>query len=136
MPAQLFQRPVWRTVEGSSTYVERLAQPFRDRIRTSTPVRAIRRTDGGIEVTTSKGGKERFDHAVIGAHADPALRLLADPSPEERHLLGAFAYGRNETVLHRDPSLMPKRRKVWSSWNYLACSKREATPPPKPCVTY
>ena len=44
--------------------------------------------------------------------------MLDDPSPAERSLLGAFAYSQNVAVLHSDASLMPKRRAVWSSWNY------------------
>ena len=44
---------------------------------------------------------------------------LADPSAAERDLLGAFRYSRNLAVLHTDESFMPKRRSVWSSWNYI-----------------
>jgi predicted NAD/FAD-binding protein len=46
--------------------------------------------------------------------------MLKDPSPEERQCLRAFRYGRNRVVLHRDPRLMPRRRRLWSSWNYMA----------------
>ena len=132
----LFRRPQWRTVEGGSrVYVERLAGSFRGRIRTSTPVESVRRTGGGVEICSPGTEPERFDHVVIGAHADQALRMLADPSPDERRLLEAFTYGHNETVLHHDVSLMPKRRKVWSSWNYLAGSSH-GSGSRKPCVTY
>jgi uncharacterized protein len=48
-------------------------------------------------------------------------------------LLGAFGYSRNHAVLHSDPALMPVRRKVWASWNYLA-DRRDSGQPP--CVTY
>jgi predicted NAD/FAD-binding protein len=65
---------------------------------------------------------------VLATHADQSLALLADPTPDERRLLGAFAYSRNLAVLHRDPALMPARRAVWSSWNYLA-ERRSLAPP-------
>ena len=39
---------------------------------------------------------------------------------EERQCLSAFRYGRNRAVLHRDAKLMPRRRRLWSSWNYMA----------------
>ena len=51
--------------------------------------------------------------------------MLDDPDAEERALLGAFPYRRNEAVLHSDAALMPRRRKVWSAWNYAA--QRDAT---------
>lgn len=134
---KLFRRPSWRTVDGGSrAYVDRLAAPFRDRIRTRAPVTSIRRIDGRVEIGTPGAETQRFDHVVIGAHADQALRMLVDPTHTETDLLSAFPYGRNETVLHRDPALMPHRRRVWSSWNYLARSNRPGAPLSKPCVTY
>jgi predicted NAD/FAD-binding protein len=78
------------------------------------------------------GGEERYDHVVIATHADQALRLLADASADERRLLGAFAYSTNRAVLHGDAALMPRRRAVWSSWNYGADRRR----PDALCVTY
>lgn len=130
-------RPIWRTVRGGSrTYVDRLTASFRQRIRTSSPVVSIRRAEGGVEVSVAGEAPEGFDHVVIGAHADQALRMLADPSAEERRLLGAFAYGRNPTVLHGDATLMPRRRRAWAAWNYLATSARAGDAPAPPGVTY
>ncbi|TYR30648.1 NAD(P)/FAD-dependent oxidoreductase [Mesorhizobium microcysteis] len=134
---KFFRRPVWRTVDGGSrAYVERLVASFRDTIRTGAAVSSVRRVNGAVEITTAGGEPEWFDHVVVGSHADQALKMLADPSNEERRLLGAFTYGRNETVLHRDASLMPRRPKVWSSWNYLASSQVDERGRKKPCVTY
>ena len=62
---------------------------------------------------------KRFDDVVIAAHADQALAMLDEPTPEERRVLGAFRYSRNTAVLHSDHRLMPRRRAVWSSWNYI-----------------
>jgi predicted NAD/FAD-binding protein len=130
---QFIRRPLWRTVDGGSRqYVEKLTRPFADRIRTGCPVHSIRRLGGGVELATAEG-IERFDHVVIAAHADQALRMLADPDSDERGLLGAFHYRRNEAVLHSDPSLMPRRRRVWSSWNYASEQGEEA---PLLSVTY
>jgi predicted NAD/FAD-binding protein len=57
---------------------------------------------------------------VLACHADQALAMLSDASPEERRVLSCFRYSRNRAVLHRDQSLMPKRRSLWASWNYLS----------------
>ncbi|MCR6497634.1 FAD-dependent oxidoreductase [Shinella sp. CPCC 101442] len=131
------RRPAWRTVDGGSrAYVERLTAPFRDRIRTNAPVKAIRRVNGAVEITVPGAEPEWFDRVVIAAHADQALGMLADRSDREADLLSAFAYGDNETVLHSDESLMPRRKRVWASWNYLASSGRKGAAPRKPCVTY
>lgn len=126
-------RPIWRTVEGGSReYVKRLTERFADRIRTGCGVELIRRTESEVELTTARG-VQRFDHVVIATHADTALDLLADPSPEERNLLSKFHYRRNKAVLHSDPTLMPRRRRVWSSWNYAS---QGAPDHPQLSVTY
>jgi uncharacterized protein len=41
----------------------------------------------------------------------------------EERLLGAFGYCANSAVLHSDATLMPRRRRVWSSWNYLSSDR-------------
>ena len=117
---RLLRRPAWRTVEGGSReYVRRLTTGFADRIRLNCPARSVGRDEGGATVT-SAAGAERFDHVVIATHADQALALLQAPDALERRLLGAFHYRRNLAVLHSDASLMPARRRVWSSWNYAS----------------
>lgn len=113
-------RPQWRTVEGGSrTYVRRLASNISGRVCAGRGAGRIARTAHGVAITDPAGIVEMFDQVVIAAHADQALGLLADPSDAERALLSTFRYSRNAAVLHDDPALMPRRRKTWSSWNYL-----------------
>ena len=113
-------RPLWRSVTGSSReYVTRLTARYAGRIRLGRGVRSIRRDDGGVALLDEAGERHRHDHVVIATHADEALSLLADPSAAETNLLGALRYVENEAVMHSDAALMPRRRKVWSSWNYL-----------------
>jgi uncharacterized protein len=131
---QLTNRPAWETVVGGSrSYVERLAASIADRIRLDTGVREVRRTNEGVVIADLNGRSERYDHVVMASHADQSLRMLADPSAAERDLLGAFRYSRNLAVLHTDDSFMPKRRTVWSSWNYIG--SRDANSD-NVCVTY
>lgn len=116
---RLRDRPVWRTVRGGSrAYVEKLTCALSD-VRTGTPVVSVERTSDGVLVRDAGGQADRFDDVVIAAHADQALALLAEPTAEERALLGAFRYSRNAAFLHSDATLMPRRRAVWSSWNYI-----------------
>lgn len=112
-------RPRWRVVRGGSqAYVEPLTRPFRDRLRLGCGVRAIARRPGGVRLTTADGREELYDAVVLAAHSDEALRLLADPSDAERAVLGAIPYQRNDTVLHHDARLLPRRRRAWAAWNY------------------
>lgn len=131
---QLTDRPRWRTVTGGSRqYVRRITADLVDRIRLNRPVLAITRLTDGVVVTTADGS-ETFDDVVIGAHADEALALLSDPSPDESKVLGAFAYQENLAVLHSDSLLMPTRKRVWAAWNYLARTSTEGAR--HLCVTY
>jgi len=115
----LTARPRWRTITGGShRYVEKLTAPFRDQIRTGTPVERVERDDAGVTILTAGGEPERFDQVVLACHADQALAMLAAPTPRENQVLGAFPYAANETVLHSDTRLLPHRRLAWSSWNY------------------
>jgi predicted NAD/FAD-binding protein len=118
---QLGDRPQWRTVAGRSRdYVQRLAAGVSGPIFLNAPVRAIRRDPNGAEVALANGARARFDRCIVAAHADAALDMLADPSDDERRLLGAFAFQPNRAILHGDPALMPRRRACWASWNYIA----------------
>ena len=115
---QLRGRPRWRSIVGGSRrYVDPLVAPFRDRIRLATPVRELRRLPDRVELATDLG-RRAFDQVVIATHSDQALAMLADPSRAERALLGSLPYQANETVLHTDRSLMPRRRRAWGSWNF------------------
>ncbi len=118
----VLERPRWRTVTGGSReYVSRIAASLAGGTRLATPVEAVLRSDDGVAVHDARGGVDRFDHVVLATHADTSLRILgSDASAEERDVLSAFRYQTNRAVLHRDPMLMPKRRRAWSSWNYLA----------------
>jgi predicted NAD/FAD-binding protein len=130
---KLTRRPAWRTVTGGSrTYVRALAAAIPE-IVSNYPIRAIARTASGVEIVGQDGHRRHFDQVVIATHADQALRLLADPGAEEQRLLGAFDYIVNDTVLHTDARLMPQRRRVWSSWNYMTSNDEQGR---KLAVTY
>lgn len=129
----LTERPPWRTVAGGSrAYVTRLSEPLRAHIRTATPVKRIVRHATGVTLQDSLGAAHQFDHVVVATHADQALALLGDADSDERRLLGAFRYSRNEAVLHTDTAMMPRRRRGWSSWNYIGGE----APGAGLCVTY
>lgn len=117
---QVTNRPQWRTVLGGSrAYVERIVARLHD-VRLACPALRIRRRATGVDVDSDRALGERFDEVVLACHSDQALRLLADATPCERRLLGRIAYQSNRVILHTDASLLPRSRRAWSSWNYLA----------------
>lgn len=117
---RLVGRSSWRTLEGGArAYVEKLTAPYTGRIKCNAGAVSVRREGGGVWLRDAAGGIERFDALVIATHADSALAMLDDPSPEERALLGAFRHSKNHAVLHTDRSSMPADRKQWASWNYV-----------------
>ncbi|HEY4144561.1 NAD(P)/FAD-dependent oxidoreductase [Pinirhizobacter sp.] len=113
----LGNRPQWRVVEGgSSSYIKAMRQRWHVRERLNCAVLAVRRLDEGVELEL-RDGTERFDHVVLACHSDQALHMLADPDFREREILGALPYQVNDTVLHTDASVLPRRRRAWAAWN-------------------
>ena len=125
---QVTDRPQWYTVAGGARrYVERLLATLPD-VRAGTPVRSVRQQAGGVLVATDSGSLH-FDAVVLACHSDQALALLADPSPEERALLGAIRYQPNRAVLHTDAALLPRRERAWAAWNYECAATDSAARP-------
>lgn len=133
---RLGARPPWRTVTGGSrSYVARLAADTPAEVRLGARIARVRRTAAGVVVEECDGRRTAFDRAVIATHADEALALLADPTAEEAHILGAFRCTANRAVLHSDPALMPRRRRLWSSWNFIGADTT-GDPGAPACVSY
>ena len=123
---------------GGREYVRRIASELSD-VRVGTPVTRIARDPTGIDVTFTDPGQhtprtERYDSLVLACHSDQALAMLGHPTREEAGLLGAIRYQPNRVLLHTDVALMPKRRRAWSAWNYLAVPDRKQSQPV--AVTY
>ena len=116
----IVNQPRWRVIKGGSrNYIGPLTHGFAGRIRLNRPVVAVSRTDDAVTVKTADGQTDCFDHVVIATHSDQALKLLADPTDDERDVLGRIAYQENQVVLHTDRSVLPPHRAAWASWNYL-----------------
>jgi len=114
---QVVNRPQWFTVTGGAKhYVEKLLRHIAHS-HLQTPVERIERNGSKARVFT-KNGAEDFDAVVMACHADQALSLLAQPTPQEQALLGAIRYHPNRAVLHTDISVMPKKKLAWAAWNY------------------
>ncbi len=126
----------WRTVDGGSReYVRRVQARLGPRVLPGRGVAAV--VTGGARpvLRFDDGTEEGFDQVVLAVHAPEARALLAGADGETAEILGRFRTTQNRAVLHSDPRLMPRRRRVWSSWNFLADPTETETARPAQ-VTY
>jgi predicted NAD/FAD-binding protein len=134
---QAFNRPAWRTVRGGSReYVARIEKAFSGRIVLGDPVMSVRADGDGARVATQSGHSERFDGVLLACHADDARRIVGLGDARVHELLASFRYAKNEAVLHTDATHMPRRRRLWSSWNYLSSAQGLASSDRKLSVSY
>ena len=73
-----------------------------------------------------------YDKVVFATHADDTLKLINNPTENEKKILRNFKYKKNVAYLHNDESLMPQKKATWSSWNSIL-DKNDID---KNCVTY
>ena len=115
----LKNRPQWYTIKNRSrTYVKKILETISGVYYKNYRINKISRLSNGVKVYYG-GNNEFFDYdkVVIATHADEALSLITDPTPEEKSILANFKYKNNIAIIHTDETLMPKNKKAWSSWN-------------------
>lgn len=128
---RILERPLWRTVVGGSqAYVQKMTADIGPSNILHDPAvrvqrRSASRSNGdeqarALTVDLASGASLAFDEVVLACHADEALAMIDRPTTDESALLGCFRYQANETFLHTDTRLMPRLRRTWASWNYLA----------------
>lgn len=111
--------PQWQTIKnGSRTYVNKVVQPFKNNIMFNTRVQKVVRKDNKVQVLSSQGSME-FDKIIFATHSDQVLSLLSDPTSFEQEIFTSFKYQPSIVTLHTDTNILPNKRPVWSSWNYL-----------------
>lgn len=120
--------PQWYTVTGGSReYIKRLTAPFKDKIKSGCAVTKAVRDENGVTIHDAQGGVETYDHAVFACHADQTLKILQNPTEEEKEILGSFTYQDNHIVVHSDLDFMPSDKSCWASWVYLSDDKKDDT---------
>jgi hypothetical protein len=104
---------------GSHSYLAPLTAPFRERITKDTTI--IRSSIRILALRCSSGilPALQFDEVVFACRGDRILPLLAQPTEAEHKILSCFTTTRNETCLHTNSTLLPKRVPARASWNYL-----------------
>ena len=116
---KLSKRPQWYTVaKRSRTYVNKVLTKISGEYYKNYKINSIKRISSGVQIYYG-GNNEFFDYdkVVLATHADEALALINNPTEQEKRLLSNFSYRENYAILHSDESVMPRNKKVWSSWN-------------------
>jgi predicted NAD/FAD-binding protein len=124
----LNDRPQWRTVTGGSReYVARMIADMGATVRLGCGARAVSPDAEGVRIALADGTEATFDAVVFACHADQALALLSEPTAAQDAVLGAIRCQDNTAILHTDIALMPRRRAVWSAWNYMTQDAADRT---------
>ena len=111
-------QPQWYTVKGGSIeYVKKISAKISDSVSLNDAALEVERCVDGVLVK-SKKGEEKFDSVLFACHGDQVLKILKNPTAQERDIFSKFTYQENVAVLHRDQSLMPINKRAWASWVY------------------
>ena len=123
------ERPQWYTVTNRrKAYVDKVLPKISGEIFKNYKVEKIIRNDDNVRIFFGNEHLD-YDQVILASHADQALDMIKDTTEDEKRILGKFKYVSNLAVLHKDSSLMPKRKLTWSSWNSITKGN-------KTCVTY
>jgi len=116
----ILNRPKWQYVKGGShQYINKIISKNLFDYTKNKEAKKIIRENGKIKIIFSNSDQFIVDKIVLATHADQALDILEDPSRNEFEILSKFKYSKNYAYLHSDEQYMPKRKKIWSSWNFL-----------------
>ena len=112
-------RPQWYTVSNrSKTYVDKILKQISGEYFKNYKINRIKRYLNGAQVYYGNDNEFfSYDKVIIATHADEALKLIENPTEEERTILSNFKYKENIAYIHFDENIMPKNKKNWCSWN-------------------
>lgn len=120
----LKKRHQWKYIKGGSfKYIESILNKKLFKYETNKNVKKLIRKKNKITIIFDNNEFFDVDKIIIATHANQALNLLDNPSNDEYNILSKFKYTKNIAYLHSDNKYMPKRKEVWSSWNFLGEKK-------------
>ncbi len=127
-------RPQWYTVTGrSKVYVNKVLKTISGEYFKNYEIKSVNRGTNSVRLNYGSSNEYfDYDKVIFASHADDTLKLIENPSEDEKNILANFKYKKNTAYLHIDDNLMPKRRSAWSSWNSILNKKNIN----ENCVTY
>ncbi|KAM0235555.1 hypothetical protein ACHAP5_009724 [Fusarium lateritium] len=128
--SNLTARPQWLTIEGGArSYIDAVLKGFPpNHMFLKKPVRHVTtESNGQVRLHLENGSSALYDHVIIATHGDEAYDIIKSSATEqERSIMSSFKTSQNEVVLHSDLDMMPRRKKAWTSWNYLTLSSQSS----------
>ena len=105
--------PQWFTVTNrSKTYVDKIIGQVSGEHFKNYNINKITRNDLGAKIFYGEENEFfEYDKVVIATHADEALKIIDNPTLDEKSILRKFKYRANTAVIHFDESVMPKIKK-------------------------
>jgi len=127
-------RPQWYTVTGrSKVYVKKILNTINGEYFKNYKIRNVLRNNNGIKLYYGSSNEYfEYDKVIFAVHADEILKLINNPTENEKKILKNFQYKKNIAYLHNDEELMPDRKNAWSSWNSILDKNNIK----KNCITY
>ena len=121
-------RPQWKVIKnGSSEYVKKIYKSLKQnnaKIKLDFNIKKVFRTEDKIKIKDDNN-VHTFDKVVLACHSNQALEIIQDPTNDEKNILSSINYQENRATIHTDTSVLPNRKKAWSSWNYLSTNETE-----------
>ena len=127
-------RPQWFTVTGrSKVYVNKVLETVSGEYFKNYKIESVQRNKNGVRLYYGSSNEYYdYDKVVFATHADDTLKLIQNPTENEKNVLRNFKYKKNIAYLHNDNQFMPNNKNTWSSWNSILDQKNQS----RNCVTY
>ena len=91
-----------------------------DKIHLNTRVSSIeyQRCSDRVDITYN-GVTESFSEVIVATQAHQALKMIKDPTEDQRKLLSSIKFEKSKLVVHTDRNLMPDKESSWRSVNFI-----------------
>ena len=114
-------RPQWLTVSnGSKSYIDKILNSANINTRLNSKIDKIHTNNGKFLLKDINGFEKEYDKIIFSIHPEKILEIKNDFDKKIIDILKLFKTSKNKAYLHSDDSLMPKNKKVWSSWNVFS----------------
>jgi len=114
-------RPQWLTVSnGSKSYINKILKSANITIKLNSRIQKINTNGNKFSLIDISGNQKEYDKIIFSIHPEKILEIKNDFDSKIINILSLFKTSKNKAYLHCDTSLMPKNRKVWSSWNVFS----------------